>query len=71
MMSGLGEIRRASDDPARDLWPRFRERLAAEDRVELRMPAVTWGVIAAGAIAAGVLALVPEPARLLAISGLL
>ena len=70
-MSGLGELRRASGDPARDLWPRFRERLADGDRVELQIPDVTWGVMAAGIVVAGVLALVPEPARLLAASGLL
>jgi hypothetical protein len=69
-MSQLQEIRRAGSEPPSDLWPRFRERLAA-DRVELRMPAFTWGVAVAAAVGAGVLVLVPEPVRLLAAAGLL
>jgi hypothetical protein len=70
-MRQLREIRRAGSEPPSDLWPRFRERLAAGDRVELRMPAFTWGVAVAAAVAAGVLVLVPEPVRLLAAAGLL
>jgi hypothetical protein len=70
-MSKLCEIRRAGGDPTRDLWPRLRQRLAAEDRVEVRMPAFTWGMVVAGAVAAALLLLVPEPLRLLAASGLL
>jgi hypothetical protein len=70
-MTTLGKIRRTDDRPAPDLWPRFRERLAAGDRVDLRMPPVTWPVVMAGAIAAGILIITPEPARLLAACGLL
>jgi hypothetical protein len=70
-MSGLRDISRVNTDTGRDLWPRFRERLTAPERVMLEMPAVTWGIVAAGLVSAAVLALVPEPARLLAASGLL
>jgi hypothetical protein len=70
-MSTLGEIRRTNEGPTRDLWPRVRERLTAEDRVRFRMPALTWPVVVASAIAAGMLIVTPEPARLLAACGLL
>ena len=69
-MTTLGDIRRMHEGPTRDLWPRLRERLAVDGRLELRMPPVTWPVVAAGALAAGILLVTPEPARLLAACGL-
>ena len=70
-MTMLGDVRRANEGPTRDLWPRLRERLAVDDRVDFRMPAVTWPVVVASAVAAGILIVTPEPARLLAAAGLI
>ena len=70
-MTTLGTIRRTNAGSGPDLWPRFRERLAAGDRVDLRMPPVTWEVVMASAVAAGMLVVTPDPVRLLAACGLL
>ncbi|MGH7894427.1 MAG: hypothetical protein ACREQL_07145 [Candidatus Binatia bacterium] len=70
-MSALDMIRRASEDPTRDLWPQVRARLAADDRVEIRLPAVTWPAATAMAAMIAMLVVIPEPARFLAACGLL
>jgi hypothetical protein len=70
-MNELGRMRRRSEGATRDLWPRFWERMAADDHVELRLPAVTWREIVAGATVVGILMVAPEPARLLTACGLL
>ena len=70
-MSTLGKIRPTVDEPVRDLWPTLRARLATEDDLTLRIPPVTWPVIAAAATAVVVLVLSPEPVRLLAACGLI
>ncbi len=54
-----------------DLWPELRARLAADDLVELRLPPVTWPVMAATAAAIATLLLVPEPVRFLTAFGAL
>jgi len=54
-----------------DLWPRLAARLARDDRVELRLPPVTWGAAAALAAVVGTLVLVPDRLRFLAACGLL
>ncbi|HXJ36149.1 MAG TPA: hypothetical protein VMS22_19120 [Candidatus Eisenbacteria bacterium] len=71
-MSVRDTIRRASEGPARDLWPRLRARLdEADGRVEIRLPGITWVEMSAMAAAAAMLVFVPEPARFLAACGLL
>jgi len=71
-MSLRRDIRRAGESPGADLWPRLHARLANADApVALEMPPVTWDVLAAGALAVLVLALVPDPGRFLAACGLL
>jgi hypothetical protein len=68
-MNALDMIRRASEGPRPDLWPRVRTRLA--ERVEIRLPALTWPAATAMAAALAMLVLVPEPVRFLAACGLL
>ena len=70
-MTALSTMRRTNEEPTHDLWPRFQARLADGDRVDLRMPAVTWPVVAMGAAAAVLFAVTPDPLRLLAVAGLL
>jgi hypothetical protein len=70
-MSALDMVRRASEVPTRDLWPRVRGRIAADDRVEIRLPAITWPAATAMAAVIGMLVVVPEPARFLAACGML
>jgi len=71
-MRTLGVIRATTPAPRRDLWPRLRARVAAdEERVSLDLPAFGWRWGAAVALATGVLALVPEPLRFLTSAGLL
>ena len=56
-------------DPAPDLWPRLRARIAATGtgHVHLRFPALGWRAAAAIATVAAVPLLAPEPVRLLAL----
>lgn len=64
-------LRETDSQRSRDLWPALRTRLAADDVVELRLPPVTWPVMAATAAAIGTLLLVPEPIRFLTAFGAL
>lgn len=62
---------RAATPPPRDLWPRLRARLAAEDeRITLEMPAFTWPWRLAAAATAATPFFVPQPVRFLTASGL-
>jgi hypothetical protein len=70
-MRTLGLVQHAAGEPGRDLWPRLRERLADDDRVELRLPAFTWTVGLAVAAAAATVCAVPEPIRFLSAVGVL
>jgi hypothetical protein len=70
-MRTLGLIRRATPGPSHDLWPGLRARLAADDVVVLRLPALGWVEATAIAVAVGTLALVPDPVRFLSACGLL
>ena len=54
-MRTLGLIRRASSGPPHDLWPRLRARLADDDVVALRFPALGWLEATAFAVAVGTL----------------
>jgi len=56
-------------DPAPDLWPRLRARIAASEagHVHLRFPAIGWRAAAAIAAVAAVPLLAAEPVRLLAV----
>jgi hypothetical protein len=57
-------------DPAPDLWPRLRARIAGSEtatHVRLRFPAIGWRAAAAIATVAAVPLLAPEPGRLLAV----
>jgi hypothetical protein len=69
-MRTLGLIQRATSEPAHDLWPRLRARLADDDRVALHVPALGWREAAAAAVAIGILVAVPDPLRFLAASGI-
>ncbi len=69
-MRTLGLIRHATPPP-RDLWPRLRARLAADERVRLRLPPLGWREAAALAVALAIVLVVPDPLRFLAASGLL
>jgi len=69
-MRMLGLIRRATPPPSHDLWPRLRARLADDERIALRLPALGWREAAALAVAVGVLVIVPDPLRFLAVSGI-
>jgi hypothetical protein len=71
-MRTLGLIRAGTPAPSHDLWPRLRARLrAADERVLLELPELTWRwrLVAAAAIALPVF--LPEPLRFLTASGLL
>jgi hypothetical protein len=60
----------SADEPAPDLWPRLRTRIAATEaatHVHLRLPAIGWRAAAAIAMVAAVPLLAPEPGRLLAV----
>jgi hypothetical protein len=70
-MRTLGLIRRGTPGPSRDLWPRLRARLADDDVVALRVPAIGWLEAAAIAVVVGTIALVPDPVRFLSACGLL
>ena len=70
-MRTLGLIRRATPGPSDDLWPRLRARLADDDVVALRFPALGWLEATALAVAVGTLVLVPDPVRFLSACGLL
>ena len=70
-MRTLGLIRHATLAPAHDLWPRLRARIADDDRVALRVPALGWRGAAALAVAFGILVAVPDPFHFLAASGIL
>jgi hypothetical protein len=63
-------IRLATPEPANDLWPRLRARLADDDRVALRLPALGWREAAAFGVAAGIVLMVPDPLRFLVASGI-
>jgi hypothetical protein len=67
----LGLIDLATPPPSHDLWPRLRVRLADDERVALRLPALGWREGAALAVALAILVVVPDPLRLLAVSGIL
>jgi hypothetical protein len=69
-MRTLGLIRRATPSPPHDLWPRLRARLADDERIALRLPALGWREAAAVAVALGILVVVPDPLRFLAASGM-
>ena len=69
-MRTLGLIHRATDAPAHDVWPRLRARLADDDRVALRVPALGWREAAALGVAVGILVVVPDPLRFLVASGI-
>ena len=70
-MRTLGLIRRATPAPSHDLWPRLRARLADDDVVAVRFPALGWLEATAFAVAVGTLVLVPDPVHFLAACGLL
>lgn len=71
-MRTLGLIRHASTTPSRDLWPRLRTRLAADDdRVALRLPAFGWREATALVLAVGILVVVPDPLLFLVTAGIL
>lgn len=70
-MRTLGLIRRGTPGPSRDLWPRLCARLADDDVVALRVPAIGWLEATAIAVVVGTIALVPDPVRFLSASGLL
>jgi hypothetical protein len=66
----LGLIHRATPPPSHDLWPRLRGRLADDERIALRLPALGWREAAAVAVAFGILVVVPDPLRFLVASGI-
>ena len=70
-MRTLGLIRRGTAGPSCDLWPRLRARLADDDVVALRVPAIGWLEVTAIAVVVGTIALVPDRVRFLSASGLL
>lgn len=60
----------AAAPPPRDLWPRLRTRLAAdEERLRLELPAFGWGWRLAAAATAATPFLVPHPVRFLTATG--
>jgi len=65
----VARVTASRGDPAPDLWPRLRSRIAATEagHVHLRFPAIGWRVAAAIATVAAVSLLASEPARLLAV----
>jgi hypothetical protein len=69
-MRTIGLIRHATPEPPHDLWPRMRARLADDDRVALRLPALGWREVAALGVAVGIVAVVPDPLRFLVASGI-
>ena len=70
-MRTLGLIRRATPAPPRDLWPRLEARMRERDElVRLALPAVGWGEMAAVAALVAMVAVVPDPLRFLAVSGM-
>jgi len=69
-MRTLGLIDRATPAPSEDLWPRLRARIADDDRVALRVPALGWREATALAVALGILVVVPDPFRFLVASGI-
>jgi len=69
-MRTLGLIHRATPSPARDLWPRLHARIADDDSVALRVPALGWRETTALAVALGILAMVPDPVRFLVVTGI-
>ena len=64
-------IRSATPAPDHDLWPRLQDGLGRDDHVTLRLPSIGWLEAAALGVAIGMLALVPDPLRVLAAGGLL
>jgi hypothetical protein len=71
-MRTLGVIQRGSPEPPCDLWPRLQVRLRDEgEAVRVPLPALGWREAAALAAALGTLAIVPDPLRFLAASGIL
>ena len=70
-MRTLGLIRSAAPATSHDLWPRLRARLADDDRVQLRLPALGWREATALAVAVAILVVVPDPLGFLVASGIL
>jgi hypothetical protein len=64
-------MRRRDAAPARDLWFVLRARIAEGDRLAVRVPPLSWRVVAAAAAAVATVVVVPEPLRFLTASGLL
>jgi hypothetical protein len=69
-MRTIGLIRHATSAPVHDLWPRLRARIADDDSVALRVPALGWREATALAVALGILVVVPDPVRFLVVTGI-